>query len=131
MHVEDDGYIGVEKCGLGATGADVVYLRCLHSVHPSNNQFKCICIWYVNARIKHNNRIIIVLKAHIPVPHLFVQLQDICLWEAIYSWSPADWDQRVAVTWIIILCGLIDRAYVEGNACGKGHGHSIGCSAAW
>ena len=40
VNVEDDGYIGVEKCGSGATGANVVYLRRLHSVHPSNNQFK-------------------------------------------------------------------------------------------
>ena len=40
VNVEDDGYIRVEKCAPGATGADVVYLRRLHSVHPSNNHFK-------------------------------------------------------------------------------------------
>ncbi len=40
VHTEEDGYVHVEKCAPGATGNDVVYLRRLHSVHPSNNQFK-------------------------------------------------------------------------------------------
>ena len=40
VNVEEDGYVRVEKCAPGATGADVVYLRRLHSVHPSNNHFK-------------------------------------------------------------------------------------------
>ena len=40
VHVNKDGYVNVEKCAPGASGADVVYLRRLHSVHPSNNQFK-------------------------------------------------------------------------------------------
>ena len=40
VNVQEDGYIRVEKCAPGATGADVVYLRRLHSVHPSNNHFK-------------------------------------------------------------------------------------------
>lgn len=39
VYVEDD-YISVEKCAPGAQGENVVYLRRLHSVHPSNNQFK-------------------------------------------------------------------------------------------
>lgn len=40
VHVEKDGYVQVEKCAHGATGHDVVYLCRLHSIHPSNNQFK-------------------------------------------------------------------------------------------
>ena len=40
VNVEDNGYIRIEKCAPGATGADVVYLRRLHSVHPSDNLFK-------------------------------------------------------------------------------------------
>lgn len=37
----EDGYIAVERCAPGATGADV-YLRRLHSTHPSNSSFKRI-----------------------------------------------------------------------------------------
>lgn len=37
---ESDGTISVEKCAPGASGANVVQLRRLHSVHPLNNQFK-------------------------------------------------------------------------------------------
>ena len=40
VHVEEDGYVNVEKCAPGAKGDDDVYLRRLHSVHPSNSQFK-------------------------------------------------------------------------------------------
>ena len=40
VNVEKDGYIRIEKCAAGATGLNVVYLRRLHSVHPSNIQFK-------------------------------------------------------------------------------------------
>lgn len=40
VHMEDDGDLHVEKCAPGATGDDVVYLRRLHSVHPSNSNFK-------------------------------------------------------------------------------------------
>ena len=40
VSVERDGSVRVEKCAPGATGNDVVYLRRLHSVHPSNSQFK-------------------------------------------------------------------------------------------
>ena len=40
VQVEDDGYLYVEKCAPGAKGDDVVYLRRLHSVHPSNSHFK-------------------------------------------------------------------------------------------
>ena len=39
VHVEDD-YVHVEKGAPGATGNDVVYLRQLHSVHPSHKDFK-------------------------------------------------------------------------------------------
>lgn len=35
-----DGYMSVEKCGSGATGPSVVYLRRLHCTHPSNSNFK-------------------------------------------------------------------------------------------
>ena len=38
--VEEDGYVRVEKCAPGARGSDVLYLRRLHSVHPSNSHFK-------------------------------------------------------------------------------------------
>ena len=34
----DDVYI--EKAAPGASGDNVYYLRCLHSVHPSNNDFR-------------------------------------------------------------------------------------------
>ena len=40
VQVEDDGSFHVEKCAPGAMGDDVVYLRRLHSVHPSNSHFK-------------------------------------------------------------------------------------------
>ncbi len=40
VQVEGDGYVRVEKCAPGATSEDVVYLRHLHSVHPSNCHFK-------------------------------------------------------------------------------------------
>lgn len=33
-------HISVEKCCPGATGDDDVYLRRLHSIHPSNKCFK-------------------------------------------------------------------------------------------
>ena len=39
VHVED-GCVMTEKCAPGASGNDVVYLRRLHSVHPSNSSFK-------------------------------------------------------------------------------------------
>lgn len=35
----EDGYIAIEKCASGATGADV-HLRRLHATHPSNSSFK-------------------------------------------------------------------------------------------
>lgn len=40
VQMESDGYLHVEKGAPGATGNDVVYLRRLHSVHPSNRNFK-------------------------------------------------------------------------------------------
>ena len=40
VYIEEDDYVTVEKCAPGAQGENVVYLRRLHSVHPSNNQFK-------------------------------------------------------------------------------------------
>ena len=40
MNVEEDGYMHIEKCAPDATSANVVYLRHLHSVHPSNKNFK-------------------------------------------------------------------------------------------
>ena len=36
----EDGHLTVEKCGGGATGPSVVYLRRLHCTHPSNPDFK-------------------------------------------------------------------------------------------
>ena len=44
VHIKD-GYVSVEKCAPGASGADVVYLRRLHSVHSSNNQFKRLIVF--------------------------------------------------------------------------------------
>jgi len=38
--VEEDGYVRVTKCADGAKGNDIVHLRRLHSVHPTNNSFK-------------------------------------------------------------------------------------------
>ena len=37
---EDDGYISIEKCEAGATGKNVMLLRRLHCMHPSNAEFK-------------------------------------------------------------------------------------------
>ena len=39
MHIKD-GIVVVDKCAPGATGNDIIQLRRLHSVHPSNKQFK-------------------------------------------------------------------------------------------
>lgn len=36
----DDNSFHIERCAIGATGDDVVCLRRLHSVHPSNSDFK-------------------------------------------------------------------------------------------
>ena len=43
----DDGYVQVEKCAPGATGSDVVYLRRLHSTHPSQGiqANDCFSLW--------------------------------------------------------------------------------------
>lgn len=40
VRVEDDSGFYIERCAPGAVGEDVVYLRRLHSVHPSNSSFK-------------------------------------------------------------------------------------------
>ena len=40
VQVEEDGGLHVEKCAPGATGDNVAYLRRLHSIHPSNSNFK-------------------------------------------------------------------------------------------
>lgn len=40
VYNEDDGRMTVEKCCEGATGANVVFLRRLHCVDPSNAKFK-------------------------------------------------------------------------------------------
>ena len=40
VYHEEDGHLTVEKCGGGATGRSVVYLRRLHCTHPSNSEFK-------------------------------------------------------------------------------------------
>ena len=40
VQVEPGDHLYVEKCAAGATGDNVVLLRRLHSVHPSNNKFK-------------------------------------------------------------------------------------------
>ena len=45
VHVEEDGYINVEKCAPGAKGDDDVYLQCLHSVDTSNSQFKRMIVF--------------------------------------------------------------------------------------
>ena len=40
VYYEEDGSLTVEKCGNGATGCSVVYLRRLNCIHPSNPEFK-------------------------------------------------------------------------------------------
>ena len=40
VYHKDCGYMSIEKCGNGATGPNVVYLRRLHCTHPSNPEFK-------------------------------------------------------------------------------------------
>ena len=40
VHQKKGGYLSVEKCGSGATGPSVIYLRRLHCTHPSNAEFK-------------------------------------------------------------------------------------------
>lgn len=40
VYVDEDGHVEVDKCAPGATGNNVVYRRRLHSVHPSNKEFK-------------------------------------------------------------------------------------------
>ena len=40
LYVDDDGEVDIERCASGATGNNVVSLRRLHSIHPSNKQFK-------------------------------------------------------------------------------------------
>ena len=45
VYIESDRHITVDKCGDGATGSSVVYLRWLHCTHPSNSEFKrLICL---------------------------------------------------------------------------------------
>ena len=39
-NVNEDGIVEVEKCGPGATGNKVFYLRRLHGYHPSNSNFR-------------------------------------------------------------------------------------------
>ena len=38
---EEDGHLTVEKCGGGATGPSVVYLRCLHCTHLEFKRLIC------------------------------------------------------------------------------------------
>ena len=40
VNVKEDGYVSVVKCAPGASGDNVVYMRRLHSTHPSNKDFK-------------------------------------------------------------------------------------------
>ena len=40
VYIDNNGHVQVDKCAPGATGNNVVYLRRLHSVHPSNKEFK-------------------------------------------------------------------------------------------
>lgn len=40
VYNEDSGFMSIEKCGNGAKGSNVVYLRRLHCTHPSNSEFK-------------------------------------------------------------------------------------------
>ena len=40
VYHKDCGYMSIEKCGNGATGHNVLYLRRLHCTHPSNPEFK-------------------------------------------------------------------------------------------
>ena len=40
VEIKKGGYVSVEKCYPGARGDNVVHLRKLHSVHPSNKSFE-------------------------------------------------------------------------------------------
>ena len=40
VHQEEDGYLTIERCCPGVSGANVVLLRHLHCTHPSNAEFK-------------------------------------------------------------------------------------------
>jgi len=55
VYHKEDGHMTAEKCGEGASGANVVLLRRLHCTHPSNTDFKglicflsgeamCVCV---------------------------------------------------------------------------------------
>lgn len=50
VRVMDDGYVQVDKAAVGASGNDIVYLRRLHSVHPSHKDFKRM-IAFVSGKI--------------------------------------------------------------------------------
>lgn len=60
VSLKEGGYLSIDKCGAGATGRNIVYLRRLYCTHPSNPSFKrqicfisgmyalCIrCLYYV------------------------------------------------------------------------------------
>jgi hypothetical protein len=51
VYRKEGGYLSVEKCGNGATGASVVYLRRLHCTHPSNADFKRL-ICFVSGELR-------------------------------------------------------------------------------
>jgi len=51
----------VEKCATGVSGKDVVYLRRLHSIHPSNSQFKRM-IAFVSGEFLYSTENMVLLK---------------------------------------------------------------------
>ena len=51
VHVESDNYMYIEKCAPGARGDNVVMLRRLHSVHPSNCNFKRLIAFISGKRL--------------------------------------------------------------------------------
>ena len=47
VYHKEDGYMIVEKCCEGASGANMVLLRRLHCTHPSNPDFKRLIFFVV------------------------------------------------------------------------------------
>lgn len=99
VQVEVDGYMRVEKCAPGATGSDVVYLRRLHSVHPSNNQFKRM-IAFVSGECLSTVHVTTLMAIPMSVSERCSYKDGICL------------DQLLTVQWVVF-----DREQTLNNNC--------------
>jgi hypothetical protein len=54
-----DGSLSVDKCGKGSAGSNVVFLRRLHSTHPSNSEFKRL-ICFVSDAVNNPHNLCLV-----------------------------------------------------------------------